>query len=453
MTMTTFFTRRWSLLALGLGAFAASAACEAQVSLATAVDLALSHSPKVRIAAADLDKAKAALAETHDVYIPNATAGGGYGDSWGFSANPPTLFTFTAQALVYNAQQQSNIRAAGFGVRSAELALEDARQGVAEDVAEAYLALQHDQRREVALGQQYGLAERLVEIVGDRVEAGQDNGMELTRAKLTAAQIHLAELKAQEDAAVDVDHLALLLGIAASRSLTADQPIPALPTLTLEADQIGMRQKSAGVRSAFANADAKFQTATGDSHYRFRPQIEFFAQYNRYATFTKSFQKLQEFNPSVHIGANQEAIGVQIQLPLYDRGRRDKAIEEAAEARRTRAEAENAEFLAEDGSSKLRHTLEVLRARTEVARLDQQLAEQQLEALTAQLNAGSGSAAGPQLSPKDEQNSKIAEREKYLSLIDAEYQLQQSEIQFMRQTGQLEAWLKQAAPAAKGPTP
>lgn len=450
MTMTTFFKVRWKLLALGLGAFAASAACEAQVSLATAVDLALSHSPKVRIAAADLDKAKAALAQTHDVYIPNATAGGGYGDSWGFSANPPTLFTFTAQALVYNAQQHSNIRSAGFGVRSAELALEDARQGVAEDVAEAYLALQHDQRRELALVQQDGLAERLVEIVGDRIEAGQDNGMELTRAKLTAAQIHLAELKAQDDAAVDVDHLALLLGIAASRSLTADQPIPAFPTLTLEAD---MRQKSAGVRSAFANADAKFQTATGDSHYRFRPQIEFFAQYNRYATFTKSFQKLQEFNPSVHIGANQEAIGVQIQLPLYDRGRRDKAIEEAAEARRSQAEAENAEFLAEDGSSKLRHSLEVLRARTEVARLDQQLAEQQLEALTAQLNAGSGSAGGAQLSPKDEQTSRIAEREKYLSLIDAEYQLQQSEIQLLRQTGQLEAWLKQAAPAVKIPTP
>jgi hypothetical protein len=49
------------------------------------------------------------------------------------------------------------------------------------------------------------------------------------------------------------------------------------------------------------------------------------------------------------------------------------------------------------------------------------------------------------MTPKDEQNARIAERDKYLSVIDANFQLRQTQIQLMRQTGQLDGWLKSAA--------
>jgi hypothetical protein len=48
------------------------------------------------------------------------------------------------------------------------------------------------------------------------------------------------------------------------------------------------------------------------------------------------------------------------------------------------------------------------------------------------------------MTPKDEENSRIAEREKFLTLLDARFQMRQAEIELMRQTGELEPWLKSA---------
>ena len=49
------------------------------------------------------------------------------------------------------------------------------------------------------------------------------------------------------------------------------------------------------------------------------------------------------------------------------------------------------------------------------------------------------------MTPKDEQTSRIAEREKFLAVLDAGFQMRQTQINLMRQTGDLETWLKSAA--------
>jgi len=433
---------------------ALTGAAWAQVSLATAVDLALGHAPKVRMAAADLAKAKASYNQVRDAYVPSATAGGGYGQSWGFSSNPPTLFTFTSQALVYNAAQRSNLQSASFGIKSAAFALLDAREAVEEEVAQAYLAVQHDGQRDAGLREQYGVAQRLVQIVSDRVEAGQDAAMDLTRAKLTAAQIHLSLLKTQGELAQDRAQLALLLGLSASEGLVADEPLPVLDVAVRASASTGQTQNGLAVKAAYASADAKLASAKADTGFLFRPQVEFFAQYNRYATFTKSFATLQEFSSTVHIGANQEAIGVQIQIPLFDRARSDKATVESYEAVHARAEADEAERSARSGQAKLRGSLALLEAQAEVAQLDEELARQQLDALTLQLNQSATSSSGPQMTPKDEQNARIAERAKYLAYLDADFQLKQAQISLLRQSGGIDAWVKQLpAPSQTTPIP
>jgi hypothetical protein len=65
--------------------------------------------------------------------------------------------------------------------------------------------------------------------------------------------------------------------------------------------------------------------------------------------------------------------------------------------------------------------------------------------MLVQINAGSGNASGPQMTPKDEQNSRIAEREKFIAYLDAGFQMKQAQINLMRQTNELETWLKSAA--------
>jgi len=425
-----------------LSAFATAA--QGQMSLTTVVDLAERSNPRVQSAQADVVRASAVLAQTHDAYIPAVTMGAGLGQAYGYLPSPPTLFTVNAGSLIYNVSQKYYIASARAGLNAAQLALQDVRENVAQDTALAFLALDHDQQREQALRQQTGFAATLVNVAQQRLDAGQDSQIDLTQAKLTAAQLGLSALRAQDETANDREHLARLMGVP-SASLSVDGVFPASPVPVAEPSGPAAAYANAGVASAFANARAREQQARGDSRFRFWPQVNLVVQYNRYATFTNSFATLENFSQNgAHIGSDEAAFGVQISLPFFDKTRSDKAHESAAEASKSLHDAQNAQIDALDGETRTRHTIAELAAQAEVAGLQQQLAQQKLDVLRVQLQNGTGNPNGPPMTPKDEQNARIDERDKYLAVIDASFQLHQAEIQLLRQTGGLEEWLKSA---------
>jgi hypothetical protein len=202
---------------------------------------------------------------------------------------------------------------------------------------------------------------------------------------------------------------------------------------------------NAGVASEFRDAEAKMQQARGDSKFLFLPQINFFAQYNRYATFTDSFKTLKDLqnaNSPKGIGADESAFGVQVTLPFLDKVRSAKARQVYDEAAHTLHDAQSSQIEALDGESKMRHSIDELDAQSDLATLNQQMAELQLKVLQQQLESGSGSAYAQQMSPKDEKKARIAERDKYLAVIDANFEVRQSKIQLLRQTGHLQRWLR-----------
>ena len=447
------------LLRLGLPlALAGASAAHAQMSLSTAVDLALRGNPRVQSAQADVDKARAQLSQAIDAYVPVVSVGAGLGQAYGYSAQPPTLATVNAGSVVFNASQYSYVQSARAGVRSAQLAQADAREAVAQDTALAFITLDHDQQREQVVLQQAGFADTLTSIVQERVDAGKDSQIDLTQAKLTAAQLRLAAMKAQDDTSYDLEHLARLIGVPPA-ALVIDNNFPATP-LPTDATQAASANgyANAAVASAFATAEARQLQASGAARFRFWPEFNLFVQYNRYATFTDSFatlEKLNTINGQTTLGADEAAFGVQISLPVLDKGRAAKARESAADAARTLHDAQNAQIEALDGASRLRHTIAELQAQADVATLQQQLAQQQLDVVRVQLQDGTGNPDAPQMTPKDEQKARIAERDKYLAVIDAGFQLRQAEIQLLRQTGDLENWLRSTVPAQPpaAPTP
>jgi outer membrane protein TolC len=423
---------------------AAALPLHAQISLTTAVTLALKTSPKVKMAADDLAKAIATLQDAHDVYLPAVSAGAGIGQAYGYSPYPPTLFTGEARSLVYNSGQFSYIRSARVGVDAAQLSLQDARAAVAEDVALTYAALVKDADREAALQQQIGFAHRLVAIVQDRFDAGRDTAIDVTQAKLTLAQLNLTLIRTEDDTLNDQAHMALITGLPTGPF----HPDP-LPPITIPDNFTpGQNTLSAGVAAAFDTARARQEQARGDSHFLYRPLISLVVQYNRYATFTNSFQNLRTQYPN--IGSSDTLIGVTISIPLFDKDRQAKARETAADASHAQHDAENIQQLAIDGEVKLSHSIGELNARMEVATLDQQLSQLQLDALVTELSRPP-IAGRPPLSPKDEQTSRIGERDRYLNLIDTTFQLRQLEINLLRQTGRLDEWIRTSVSTA--PTP
>ena len=332
----------------------------------------------------------------------------------------------------------------------------DVRESVAEDVALTYSDLLKDQQREDALTQQVADTDRLIAIIQDRVEAGRDPHIDLTQARLNAAQLHITSLHAHDDTLNDQKHLADLIGEPAGIvHVDGEFPKTPLPPAILRPEP---GYANAAVSAAFLNAQAKEQQAIGDSKYLYRPSVSLFLQYNRYATFTNSFQQLRVLDPatgtSINIGANQYAFGFQFNLPIFDRARRDRNRESVMDASHALHEAELAEVNALDGQSRLRHSLEEIQAQADAATLAQQLAHEQLEIIELQLKAPV--AGAPALTPKEQQNARIAERERYLSVIDANFQLRQAQISLMRQTGHLLEWLTSsgftAPPAPPVPT-
>ena len=100
-----------------------------------------------------------------------------------------------------------------------------------------------------------------------------------------------------------------------------------------------------------------------------------------------------------------------------------------------------------DNRLRARHTAAELAARAEIAALDQQLARQQLDILVLQSKVGTGNLSGPQMTPKDEQTSRIAEREKFIAVLNANFEAQQAQINVMRATGELDSWIAAAGHA------
>ena len=418
----------------------------AQLSFTTAVDLALRNSPRVKAAEADVAKAIAQLDQLHDAYIPAISGGSGLGYSYGFPIGTPSVFNFTAQSLVFNYSQKNYVRAGRDGMDAANLTLMDVRQQVAEDAAVTYIALDHDLQRQTAINAQSGFAKKLSQIVQDRIDAGQDAPQDLLRARRTATQLRLAALQLDEDIDIRRDHLARLTGLAAAGLTTLSQSIPAAPPLAVNLDA----QNTPGIQAAYAAARAKRQLAFGDARRFWRPEIYFAAQYNYLAPFNNYQDYYKQYN------ANSLGIGVQITVPLLDAGRRDKAKESAAEATRAYYEANTFRDAALEARLKLSRTTQELSARLELSSIDRALAQAQLDALLIQLNASSSSPGAVQLTPKDEQNARIEERQRFLDLLDADFLLRQTQINLLRQTGQLEGWLKSAPanlPAAPTPQP
>jgi outer membrane protein TolC len=425
------------ILRLGITCFAlacAAAAASAQISLITAVDLAVKSSPKVLMAQADVDKALATVQQLRDAYIPNVVGGSGVGPpSYGFPLGQPSIFNITSQSLVFSYSQRDYMRAASAALDAAKLNLKDAREAVAEDTAVTYLSLNRDLQREAALRDQQGFADRLVAIVQQRLDAGQDTPIDLTTSRLSAAQIKLARLRAEDETAYDKAHLARLIGLPMQGITTADESVPPFPASSDLNDSALMT--SPAVDSAYAVARSKRQTAFGDSRYLWRPQVYFEGQYSRFAKYTN----IQDYY--FRFQQNNAAVGVQITIPVYDMVHRAKQRESMAEASHALHEADMIRDQFFDTRLRADHTAAELNARVEVASLDQQLAKQNLDVLMVQLKAGSGNLSGPQMTPKDEQNAHITEREKFVAVLNADFEAAQAQIDLLRTTGKLESWL------------
>ena len=444
LSRTVFWVTPW--LAAGVGL---TQSASAQISLSTAVNLALQNSPKVKVAQAEIARANAVLAESKETFVPAISVNGGVGKSTGAPLGPPVVFSISAQSLVFNFSQRDYIRASHSGLDSAELALDVARSEVVEDATYTYVTLDNALERRGVQREALSFAHRLVTVADERFRAGVDPHLELTKARHTEAQIHLQELLVDDEISEQAGHLARLSGLTAQALTTEHDSIPKMqPPSPVNPEDAPDPRRMVGLSAAYAAAQAKRYTALGERKYVLRPQIAFSANYSRISTaFTTYTQYYPRFAAAGN-SLNSLNLGVEITVPILDMVHRARAREADADAVRSLADAQAQQMLFFDGRDKLRRSAAELAAREELAGIDRDLAEDQLQSVLVRLQADAGAIGGDQLSPKDEQSARLAERLRRLDMLSADLQLKQAEISLMRQEGSLTSWLAATIPSA-----
>ena len=438
------FTLRWILPILLLS----TSLVAEPVPLKRIVELALSHASGGAIAAADEERAAAAYRELHDNYIPQLNTGAGIGYSYGFplslEGSAPSLFNVNIQSALLNPSLREFIRAARVDSAVASLKSKDERNQIIQDAAQSYAELAKWEQRLAKLQEAQLAADKMQAAVADRVKEGIDSELDGTKARLSAARVHLRITEAQGAADVLREHLEKLTGLPAAGIQTDPDSIPAPPPAPMSDDTPKTAADSSpSVQAAIEHARAQYLRAQGE-HKALWPSVDFAAQYallskfnnyqNYYIPSRPCTTSLGEFLCVTDtFRQNNATIGVDIRFPLFNQSLRSRAQAADADARKAAKQAEAAKNQATEETLRLQRSVAQFQAARDVAQLEHEIAEKNVTTVQTKIDAGTANL-------HDLDDARTQESERFMTLQDVVFELQRAQLALLRSTGDLEKW-------------
>jgi outer membrane protein TolC len=192
-------------------------------TLKQAVATALEKSRDISLARLQYETSRQEAGLTRSQFLPNLYTGSGVAYTSGFpilaGGGAPALFNLTYNQELFNLPARGDVRAEEQKSEQQRLAIDAARDGVIERTVSAYLELSKVRRQLELVRNERQSAQKILDYTRERMQAGYELPIEVTRAQLTAAQVEqrLAQFEDEEETAAD--QLRFLLG------LEPDQPI------------------------------------------------------------------------------------------------------------------------------------------------------------------------------------------------------------------------------------
>jgi outer membrane protein TolC len=200
------------------------------------------------------------------------------------------------------------------------------------------------------------------------------------------------------------------------------------PEVKQEDDLAGQAMRSSpAVQAAEIRATAETLRARGE-HRAMLPSADFAAQYGllaRYNNYDEFFKTFQRHNAT---------IGVVLRFPFLNYSQRARADAADAAALKAKKDAEGTRNQVSEETLRLQRSVEQMAAAHEVADLEYQVAQSNLESVRVRVDAGSAAW-------HDMQDAREAVNERYNSLQDADFELKRARITLLRATGDLESWV------------
>jgi outer membrane protein TolC len=399
--------------------------------LQRAVQLALSHSTASGAASADEQRAFASYHEARNQYLPQIIVGSGLGASWGFpltlEGSAPSIINVNAQSALINPALRDFVKAAKTEWKASGLQTKDQRNQVIQDAVLSYAELNKWETLQTRLREEQADALKAEQVVNERIQEGIDNSLARNKARLNTARVRMRIAEAQ--GAVDIlrNRLSQMTGIPASSIETVPESIPPLPEVKQEDNLVAQAlEVSPSVQAAEHHAAAQSFRAKGE-HRALWPAVDFAAQYavlakyNNYFDFYKTFQR------------NNATVGVAIRFPFLSPAQHAHADAADAEALRARKDADAAKNRVSEETLRLQRAVEQLSAVHEVADLEYQVAQSNLEASQVRMDAGTATL-------HDVEDARSQANERYNTLQDSSFELQKARITLLRATDELATW-------------
>jgi outer membrane protein TolC len=399
------------------------------LTLKRAIELALQNSKEIQVAKIQASVADRAAQITKAQFMPNLYAGSGLGYTNGIPETPggraPSIFNVTYTEQVLNEPLRGQARETQEQAKAQKIALEDTKNRVITRTAMAYLELGKVRHSLELLRKEQESAEKILQVTQERQGEGYELPVEVTKAQLTKAQViqRILQLEGREDE--------LEVFLRYQLGLSEGQPMEVAPEeLPGEAEQAGdnlvamAMAHNPGLQLAESDVRAKEFRLKGERRGYF-PTLELVSIYsvlgkfNNYTQFFRTFQR-NNFNA-----------GIDAHIPIFSAQTKAavglaKINLEAAQVNLINKKTE----LSADVRQKSRRVRERDAAK-EVARLELQLAQQQVAVEQAQFAEG-------KLNLREVEKARLEESEKWMAYLDANFQKQQAQLELLRTAGQLD---------------
>ena len=401
----------------------------AALTLKRAVELALQNSKEIQVAKIQASIADHAAQITKAQFMPNLYAGSGAGYTNGIPETPggraPSVFNVTYTEQVLNEPLRGQAKEQQEQAKAQKIALEDAKNNVITRTAMAYLELGKVRHSLELLRTEQDSAEKILQVTQEREGQGFELPVEVTKAQLIKARVAQRILLLEERE----DELEVFLRY--QLGMPETQAIGVTPEdLPGEVEQAGDNLIAAALTSntdlrlAESDVRAKEFRLKGERRGYF-PTLELvsvysvLAKFNNYSQFFSSFQR-NNFNAGIDMHVPIFSAQVRANVGLA------RVNLEAAKATLTNKRTE----LSADVRQKTRQVRE-MDAGKEVARLELQLAQQNVAVLQAQFGEG-------KLNLRDMEKARLDENDKWMAYLDANFQKQQAQLDLLKTAGQLD---------------
>jgi outer membrane protein TolC len=395
------------------------------------------------VAAAEQIRARAAYLETRNMFLPQMVLGSGVAKTYGFplsiEGSAPAIININYQSAIYSPAGREFMKAAQQEWQAAASNTEDSRTATLLEAAITYIQLDAVTSRIRLLKQAEERANKLVNIVSKRLQAGVDSQLELTRAKLAAAQVQMRLTAAEGAADVLRERLSQLTGVPAIETLT--ESIPQVPDPGQGSDLVSAAVANSPVLKAARQDELAKEFRAKGEHKAMWPSVDLvgqyglFSKYNNYDLYYNRFQR------------NNATLGVAIKFPFLNFAQRSRAEAADADAVKAQRQSEVNKRQVSTDTLKLARAVKQLAAAAQVAQLDYQLAQAQADAVEARIQAAAPGTSGapgqppiPPPGPRELESARVQVNDKYSTYLDTEFELQKTRLQLLRATGKLEDW-------------